>query len=49
MATNTAPATTQASAAPPVARLAKKEARQPKPLPAPNSDFYQIVRDLERR
>ena len=25
------------------ARPARAEARQPKPLPAPNSDFYQLV------
>src|SRR5258708_5445133 len=35
--------TAQAAPATPVARPAKTEVRQPKALPAPNSDFYQLV------
>src|SRR3981189_1217459 len=36
-------ATATAQAAAPAARPAKMEVRQPKALPAPNSDFYQLV------
>ena len=31
------------------ATVATKPAKQPKPLPAPNSDFYELDRNLERR
>ena len=43
MTTTTATATAQATPATPAARPAKTEARQPKALPAPNSDFYQLA------
>ena len=46
MAPTTATATAQATTATAGARPAKKEARQPKPLPAPNGDFYQIEQTL---
>src|SRR3954462_1005414 len=39
MSTMTAPTSSPI----PAARPAKPDARQPKPLPAPNSDFYQLV------
>src|ERR1700746_914619 len=42
-ATAAAPATSAVTAA---ARPAKAEFRQPKPLPAPDSDFYQLVDGL---
>src|SRR4051812_15283524 len=42
MTTATATAQAATAVAPP-ARLAKPEIRQPKPLPAPNSDFYQLA------
>src|ERR1044072_8840240 len=45
MAPTTATAT-QATSAAAAARPIKKEARQPKPLPAPNSDFYEFAADL---
>ena len=32
-----------------VTTTATKPVKQPKPLPAPNSDFYQLADDLERR
>src|SRR5712672_2199281 len=35
-----------ATSATPTARPAKTEARQPKPLPAPNSDFYEVYETL---
>ena len=44
MTTAAAASTAQAaSPATSAARPAKTESRQPKPLPAPNSDFYQLV------
>jgi hypothetical protein len=47
MTTTIATATTQvATSATPTARPAKTEARRPKPLPAPNSDFYEIYETL---
>ena len=47
MTTSTATATAQsATPATPAARPAKTESRQPKPLPAPNSDFYELVETL---
>jgi alkylation response protein AidB-like acyl-CoA dehydrogenase len=44
MTTTTATTAAQASAAP--ARTTKTEVRQPKPLPAPNSDFYEVYETL---
>src|ERR1700738_2076301 len=41
-ATATQPATSPA----PTARPAKTQVRQPKPLPAPNSDFYEVYETL---
>src|SRR3984957_12646600 len=41
-ATAAQPATSPA----PTARPAKTEVRQPKPLPAPNSDFYEVYETL---
>src|SRR5580700_9086133 len=38
--------TTIATATTPAARPSKTEVRQPKPLPAPNSDFYEIYETL---
>src|SRR5271167_1607738 len=46
MATTTATATAQATPVTPAARPAKTEARQPKALPAPNSDFYEVCETL---
>jgi alkylation response protein AidB-like acyl-CoA dehydrogenase len=43
IATATAPSATPAT---PAARPAKTDARQPKPLPAPNSDFYEVYETL---
>src|SRR5271169_628908 len=43
--TATTAAQTAASAAP-MARPTKTQARQPKPLPAPNSDFYEVYETL---
>jgi glutaryl-CoA dehydrogenase len=40
--TGTTATATAASPVNPAARPAKTEARQPKALPAPNSDFYQL-------
>src|SRR5262249_54910557 len=42
----TATATVQVAAAASVARPTKAEARQPKALPTPNGDFYQIAETL---
>ena len=41
-ATAAQPATSPA----PTARPAKTQVRQPKPLPAPNSDFYEVYETL---
>ena len=47
MTTTIATATAQAATpATPAARPAKTEVRQPKPLPAPNSDFYEVYETL---
>jgi hypothetical protein len=43
MTTTIATATTPAT---PATRPAKTEVRQPKPLPAPNSDFYEVYETL---
>ncbi len=43
MTTNATAAVQAATPVTPAARPAKPEVRQPKPLPAPNSDFYQLV------
>src|SRR5712672_1910619 len=43
MTTNATAAVQAATPVTPAARPAKTELRQPKPLPAPNSDFYQLV------
>ena len=47
MTTTTATTAAQAATlATPAARLAKTEVRQPKALPAPNSDFYEVYETL---
>jgi alkylation response protein AidB-like acyl-CoA dehydrogenase len=46
MTTTTATTAAQAATLAAPARPAKKEARQPKPLPAPNSDFYEVYETL---
>jgi alkylation response protein AidB-like acyl-CoA dehydrogenase len=46
MTTTTATTAAQAATSAAPARPAKTEARQPKPLPAPNSDFYEIYETL---
>ena len=47
MTTTTAATAAQAATpATPAARPAKTEVRQPKPLPAPNSDFYEVYETL---
>ena len=47
MTTMTATTTTQpAAATAPATRPTKTESRQPKTLPPPNSDFFQLANDL---
>src|ERR1700678_1589536 len=47
MTTTTATTAAQAATpATPAARPAKTQVRQPKPLPAPNSDFYEVYETL---
>src|SRR5271163_3243865 len=46
MTTTIATAAQAATPATPAARPAKTEVRQPKPLPAPNSDFYEVYETL---
>src|ERR1700734_934390 len=47
MTTTTATTAAQSATSPaPTARPAKTQARQPKPLPAPNSDFYEVYETL---
>ena len=46
MTTTTATTAAQAATSAAPARPAKTEVRQPKPLPAPNSDFYEIYETL---
>src|SRR5580700_1785529 len=47
MTTTIATASSQAATSPaPTARPAKTQVRQPKPLPAPNSDFYEVYETL---
>src|SRR6476469_5241102 len=47
MTTTTATTAAQPATSPaPTARPAKTQVRQPKPLPAPNSDFYEVYETL---
>src|SRR5258708_3350674 len=46
MTTTTATTAAQAATSAAPARPAKTEVRQPKPLPAPNSDFYEVYETL---
>src|SRR5580700_6453527 len=46
MTTTTSTTAAHAATSAPPARPAKTEVRQPKPLPAPNSDFYEVYETL---